>query len=792
MRDDALERNVRLLLQRSYVPALPTPPFRDRLESLFLAEVEQREHRSGARRRAQPARLLPFPASLRFATALAAALLALFLGWRVFSGDAADPRARLLARGEVALGFRDGSWRAADEEERVQGLDLAQATLIVVTPAGAELDVLLHARFGGGWVHVNERSELALEQDREVMVATLRSGSAWLQRGDERSLLVAGAARRLRAAELEPTPPVASTTVPASREALPSGARPEAPPAQPDPTRGLAGTVSTASDGAPLPAFSVALLAERKGHATYPPVRREFASPEGTFRWPDPLSGKQRVFVHAPGYALLEMGEIDFDAVEVENVIILRAQLVPGVSVRGSVLDEEGNPIPNALVFSEDEVPADGLFFSLPALEQTFWLPNHARTGPDGRFELAHLNPGRHTLRAGAEGFAPAWKAGVSAPCAPEAELDFTLGPGGTVEGVVKRDDGGPWAGAEVVVVAMDQVERTRMSFDHTRTDGEGRYRFEHLPAMTMIVVSMRVADSPEVRPVQVVEGETMVANFEPPRRGVRLHGRVLTRDGKPLARQSLGLFDAETASWNQDWVATTTHADGGYAFEGVVPGRYQIFLIDDMGRGLRCVDAFLVAPDSVEVEHEVRISGGRLAVTVFDAQSAEPAGETALTLMRTDEDGGESFSAFGLSDAEGHFEFVDLRPGTYHVGAYPTRAGLGLAESERVSVAGDERVALEIQLEPGGALDVVVRGPDGRPLEGAVVVFYDEAGGEHTFSRLPLTDAAGRYRASCVRPGLYRVAAELAGHQGTPVEFRFELGYELEVPVVLVPIQPR
>ena len=41
MSESVLERNVRLLLRRSYVPALPAPHYRDRLESLFLSEVER-------------------------------------------------------------------------------------------------------------------------------------------------------------------------------------------------------------------------------------------------------------------------------------------------------------------------------------------------------------------------------------------------------------------------------------------------------------------------------------------------------------------------------------------------------------------------------------------------------------------------------------------------------------------------------------------------------------------------------------------------------------------------------
>ena len=779
MSAEILERNVRLLLRRSYVPALPAPPFRDRLESLFLSEVQRRVRAS---RPARAGTLRRFPLPLRTVAALAAGLLALLVGWRLLAGGPDDARARLLARGEVALGFADGGWRAADEEERVHGLAFVPPALLVVTPAGAGLDVLIGAPLDGR-VHVDERSELNLAERGAEIVATLRTGSAGYEHGNARDALVPGVARTLRASEPVLAPALASASGAAAREAAEPTRRTETAPAAP--ARALAGRVVAAADGTPVRAFTVALLSEWRGNEFPPPVVREFASDEGAFHWPDPPSGPLRVFVHAPGFAMCALGEHDFD----RELPALRAELVPGVSVRGSVLDAEGNPVPDALVISENEAPIDGFLFSLSASVQAYWMPIQTRTGPDGRFELAHLNPGKHTLCAGADGFAPTWKESVSAPHASGTELVFTLGPGGIVEGSVTRDDGGPWADAELVVVAMDQVGRARMSFDHTVTDVSGRYRFEHLPEQTMIVVRLR-SDSgldPEVSPVQVIEGETVVRNFGTPRGGLHLHGRAVAGDGTPLALQNLGLFDADSANWNQDWVATTTRADGGYEFQGVQPGRYLFYLIDDIGRSLRCVDEIVVAPGEVALEHEVRSPTGRLAITVYDARNAEPVPQAVLILMRVEGDRRTSFSAFGLSGAGGEVHFSDLRPGSYRVYAYPTGNGLGFTSSD-VQVDAREPAALEVVLEEGGPVDVVVRDPEGRPLENAAVVFVDEAGEEHMFSRLPMTDAAGRYRAQGVRPGRYRVSAHLAGRQGEPVEFRFELGHELEVPVVLAP----
>lgn len=783
--DDVLERNVRALLRRSYVPALPAPHFRDRLESLFQAEIARR--RPLGPPGSSPALPKRRTSGRPLLFALAAALLALLFGWRFFAGQAAHTPASLVAHGEVALGFPDGSWRAAGDEERAHGLQVAAPVLVVITPERVEFELLV----ASGRVHLGERSELELVLDGERAAATLRRGSAWFTGDGQRMELPLGVRAPLQILALASVPaaPPADVRVRETREALSSAPAPAAPVDTPS-ARVFAGHVADAESGQSLRAFSVALLAERRGHQTFPPVRREFEGGEGFFAWADPPSGKQRVFVHAEGYALRALGEFDFS----DELPELLVELEPGVRVRGSVLDQDGNPIANALVLSENDVPIDGLLFEHS--EYAFWLPIQARSQPDGRFELAHLTPGVHTLRANAAGFALTWEDDVQAPLAPHDELVITLGQGGAIAGRVTRDDGGPGDGVEVVAVAMDLVQRLRQSFTLTRTDAEGRYRFEHLPPMTILVVVMRTGsgnggERPDVRPVQVIEDETVQVDFLATPRGIRLSGHVRAQDGTPLPHRSLGLFDSETANWSQDWVASTTGADGTYAFEGVRPGRYALYLVDDIGRWLRCLDELELAPQALDVEHDLVVPTARFEVVCRNADGA-PVEQSALIVMRLEPDGRETFAGYGQTDAQGRFTFVEQRPGRYYVLAYPQQPGLGFARSELVDVSEDHGPELELLHEAGGAVDVLVRAEDGHALEGATVFFHDETGAEHQFSRVPLTDSAGRYRAPGLCPGRYRVQAGLTGYQGAPVEFRYELGSELEVPVILAPIPLR
>lgn len=779
MKPDVLDHNLRLLLRRSYVPALPAPHFRDRLESTFLAEIErlaaERRPRERARARGAP--------RIRLVLALAAALLAVLVGWRFVAGGAASAGERLVARGEVALGFPDGLWRAADDEERVHGHAFASATLVALTPAGVEFELLA----AGGRVHLGERSELQLARAGEEIALTLQRGSAWFEVAGEHRALAPGEPVSLREPEQAAAPALASTARTEPRVALPAEPAPAAvtPPDAPA-ARVFAGHVTVLASGAAVTTFSVALLPERRGHQTFPPTVRAFTSSEGFFAWEDPPRGKQRVFVHAEGHALRALGEFDFSGPPPELLV----ELEPGASVRGSVLDRQGNPIADALVFSENDAPTDGLLFAQS--EYAFWLPIQTRSGRDGRFELAHLTPGVHSLRADAAGFAVSWVDGVAVPGAPGAELTIALGHGGTIAGRAEGDDGSAWAGAQVVAVAMDDVQRARQNFALTRTDSEGRYRFDNLPSVTVLVVMLRADGRPDVRPVQVIEDGSVRVDFLATPLGIRLHGRLLDQSGAPCPLRNLGLFDAQTASWNQDWVASTTDSGGAYAFEGVRPGRYALYLVDDLGRGLRCVDELELLPGVLEREHDVVVPAGRFDVVVRAAESGAPVEQSALIVMRLEDGGGETFAAFGQTDAQGRAAFVEQRPGRYYVLAYPQVDGLGFTRSETVEVSAERGAELEILHEAGGALDVIVRASDGRPLEGATVVFHDAQGAEHLFSRLPLTDASGRYHAQGLLPGSYRVHVELEGYQSSTSSFELLLGRELELPIVLAPLPPR
>lgn len=753
---ETLERNIAALLRKSYAPALPTPLFRDRLAARFHAALAERR---------RPPRALP-----RLALALAAAAVLLVLALRFLVPAPSATRATLLAAGEVALELADGSWRAADADEHARGLAFVPPRVVVVTPP--ERGLAVHT--AAGRIELAAASELHLFAAPELC-ALLLAGKATFHGPDGARALPGGTRFTLA-----PTSAVDTASVAGQRESQPTIA---APPPAAGSGRALRGRVRSAEDDVPVARFTVGLLRERQSNATYPPVTRAFESADGTFAWPEPPRGKQRVFVHAPGFALAALGEFALDGELPE----LDVRLERGLELAGTVRDVDGHPLAGVLVIAEDEVPTDGLFFG--RAEDAFWLPVQTRSGADGRFTLSHVSggPQGNVLRASADGYAPTWRVGVQ----PGAECALVLRRGGTLEGLVTGADGSPTAGAQLVVVAMEQPTLPRTNFALATSDHEGRYRVEHLPPLTMIAVLIGEDDRPDVRPLQMVDGTTVRADFGTPLVSLTLRGTLRRPEGTPIALQNIALFDRSSAKWNSDWVASTTDRRGRFEFPAVEPGRYLVFLIDEQGNQLRCVDELELGRELLLVERDVRVPAGELAVTVRTAEDGAALARVVVVLEFLEEGGDELFAALGLTGADGVAHFHEQRPGRYRVTAYPSDGQHGYATLEEV-VIGAAPAEAALAVGPGGSALVSVRTVDGRPLPRAAVLFAASDGREHNFSQVPETDSDGHFRAVGLAPGIYTVRVRLDGFAPVDVELDFRPDEEALVPIVLHPTTPQ
>ncbi len=254
----------------------------------------------------------------------------------------------------------------------------------------------------------------------------------------------------------------------------------------------VAGRVLDARTGAPIAGATVALwtFAERDAVTT---------GPDGSFRHPrfPARAPSQQIAARAPGYGaaarylrIAEDGSWKLPACTAGEESIkgtgtpwVELALVPELRVRGSVVDERGQPLANA------RVSVEGFYHVLPSVAARDFAV--AASDEHGRFELAGLRSDvGHSLLVEAAGFAHELV---------ELEADTTELDLGTLvlvhetvlAGAVIDAQGLPLAGVEVVLQSSGSTPLARNALDvaariqgrelRAITSAEGTFLFEHL-----------------------------------------------------------------------------------------------------------------------------------------------------------------------------------------------------------------------------------------------------------------------------------------------------------------------
>ncbi len=241
--------------------------------------------------------------------------------------------------------------------------------------------------------------------------------------------------------------------------------------------------------------------------------------------------------------------------------------------VHARLVDKEGKAVVGASV-KPDGV---GTGFS------TSWgsnngFPNEVVTGLNGEFIMAREQPfTRMSVNIKANGLAPA-KVWLTVS---NGVHQVRLGPGAVLTGRVLKGKQ-PLADIEVGVAGANRNSEVFAGHYETRTDAEGRFRFEHLPPNTDWVLyglmkSLRREGSLPPRPAKSGGDDDAqdLGDLEL-QRGLTLAGEVKTVTGEPLP-SNLRVSVSFDSAWDNQ--AARVDRTGKFELTGLPPGSLQVYL---------------------------------------------------------------------------------------------------------------------------------------------------------------------------------------------------------------------
>jgi hypothetical protein len=253
--------------------------------------------------------------------------------------------------------------------------------------------------------------------------------------------------------------------------------------------------------------------------------------------------------------------------------------------------------------------------------------------------------------------------------------------------------------------------------------------------------------------------------------------GTVITAEGKALSNIKVAATETVSAMRGLTFKIAYSTATGGFRFDNLPPGRYQVVASEDRpasGASARWAMADVIADGNPIRDVSLVLREGETVSGRIVAEGPNPLPANArLTLVTLDRDPSISSSFSALPDPEGRFAFVGVMPGRYLFVASNLPAGhltssVRLDGSDVCDLAievrpGQDIRGVEVKLAPNGAsLSGTLFDSSGRPNSDLLVVVFpaDEKywlpGSPRVRTARPASD--GRYSVRSLPPGSYRI----------------------------------
>jgi len=386
-----------------------------------------------------------------------------------------------------------------------------------------------------------------------------------------------------------------------------------------------------------------------------------------------PGRGVVQVSATAPGFARLVRRDVELTT---EQPITLDFALSPGWTLRGTVVDAEGQPIHEARVEVWPSQIADAAFLAASDLT--------------GAWEVQGLAAGPHRVRASARGFQTAEVAEVAAG---QADVRLVLPRRGRVEVRATTPDGGVLRDYQLSIHRYFDDRGGQIGFvadlpeRHVRLDGfTDHTEFDGLPAGTFVCEVTAPGYAKTLSAPFTIEAEPAPGTLRievPVSRGATLRGRVFAADGAPLAdavvRTQVDGADPESPIWKLlasavpvriTSVEATTDADGNFVLPLLALGDYQL-AVEHPEACRSIVSAIRLDRAAERTLPPIRLLRGAV-VSGRATVGGRRAGQIKVVLLEADAGRqGPTTRLETVTDAEGSFRLPRrVPPGTYELRA--------------------------------------------------------------------------------------------------------------------------
>ena len=487
------------------------------------------------------------------------------------------------------------------------------------------------------------------------------------------------------------------------------------------------------------------------------------------------------------------------------------------------------------------EKSAEGVVVSLRKdLASPFEAAQRATTDQDGFYRIANVAPGTYEVTPSAPAFVPSNAKEPKAKTVLVGEdeniedINFALVRGGVITGRVTDADGRPVIQQQVnifLVASFEQQSQQRQIFATAggQTDDRGIYRvFGLLPGRYKVGVGRSdevfnqsfgtprstykqvfhpdVSDQAKATVIEVGEG-TEANNVDialgRTLQTFTISGRVV--DGEkslPVPNIQLGLQRNLGQRVEYVTAAVTTNNQGDFVAEGLLPGKYTIFLLPNQNIPLRTETFnFDIIDQDVSGLTVKLIQGASLSgIVVVEGENKTTIAKFAeLQLMafvasasgRT----GPGSSASSPIGPDGSFLLAGLPGGTVNImvsgntSSFPAK-GFNVARIEREGVTqphieikdGEQLTGIRVVLVYGNAtLRGVVNLENGQMPAGARFFVRLTKPGEisNVNLRPPQVDARGHFLIEGLLPGVYELHASVGGLQMQPRTVKREVSVQ-------------